>query len=340
MQAQRRKPQALTELKALEILALLPQPAWGKKGLGIGDDAAIVPQLGTGACWTVDSCEEGSHFELSWMRPEDVAHKALQAAISDVAAMGAVPNAMLCHVTLSPAVDSRFFRRFVSAQAEISRQMNCPIVGGNLSTGKSLTVVTTVLGSAPQGRAAGPLGFLSRRGAKPGDEVWLVGSVGWARLGLHCLRSGQNQARGAARRALLSFRRPEALVRRGLELRGRASACLDVSDGLARDATTLSTASGVKIVLEEQACLDLLTPAFIRLSLELGLDPLEAALQGGEDYALLATGPSRQRPPFAARIGNVERGEGAHLQTLSGGLEHLRGGFLHGQKPERRARRS
>jgi len=335
MKTRGQKPAPLGESEALGILALLPKPVWKKKGLGIGDDAAILPTFSSRTCWTVDSCEEGVHFELGWMRPDDIAQKALNAAISDVAAMGAIPAAMLCHVTFSPAVDSAFFRRFVRAQAEVSRQLDCPIVGGNLSLGKKLAIVTTVIGSEPKSRSTLPLGFLSRRGASPGDEVWLIGSVGWARLGLHCLRAGRTQARGATRLALDAFRRPKALVRHGLELRGRATACLDVSDGLAKDATTLARASGVRLVLEEQPCLDLLTPGFIRLSLELGLDPLEAALQGGEDYALLATGPGGRRPKCAMRIGRVERGEGAHLRTLSGEVERLVGGFTHAQRTKR-----
>jgi thiamine-monophosphate kinase len=336
MATTRRQPRPITELEALEVLSALPQPKAGrgkKQNLGIGDDAAILTGLTPRVCWTTDSCEEGVHFELAWMSPEDIAHKALHAAVSDIAAMGAKPSAMLCHVTLSPRADRAFFRRLVQGQAEVSRALDCPIVGGNLSAGERFGVVTTVLGSEPRTRSLGSLGFLTRNGAKAGDELWLLGSVGWSGLGLHLLRAGRTTGRGSASQALRAFRRPEALVGLGLELRGRATACLDVSDGLSRDARTLARSSGVRLVLEERACLDLLSASFIRLALELGLDPLEAALQGGEDYALLATGPSARRPRGAARIGRVERGEGAFLDALSGKAERLRGGFLHGSDP-------
>lgn len=297
--------------------------------LGLGDDAAILAGPGSELCWTVDSCEEGIHFELGWLTPNDLAHKSLQAALSDVAAMGAKPLGMLCHVTLTPSVDRSYLDRFVRTQAEIAARTGCPLIGGNLSFGARLAVVTTVLGTRATSRQAAPL--LTRRGAKPGDEVWLVGNVGWARLGLELLRRGKSKKRrGAALAALAAFRRPLALLSEGRGLLGRASACLDVSDGLARDTRTLADASGVRLIVSGTELHAQLGGGFLSLCRELDLEPLETALSGGEDYALLATGPKKKRPPFAVTLGNVEAGRGAFLE-LEGKRTPLVGGFVHRQ---------
>jgi thiamine-monophosphate kinase len=148
------------------------------------------------------------------------------------------------------------------------------------------------------------------------------------------LQRGKRQARSvAARRALAAFRRPRAQLKAGLVLSGRARAAIDISDGLAGDAAHLAKASQVRLVIDLDA-LDLaLTPALRRLGLELGVSALSLALYGGEDYALLATGPERARPAEARVIGRVERGKGVWLalsktgrQIRAGrGFEHLAG---------------
>src|SRR5690606_27722542 len=120
--------------------------------VGIGDDAALL-SLGRASSekrrlvWTIDACEEGAHFLWEWMNPEDVAHKAFHAALSDIPAMGATPLATLCQLTLGPRVTSRWLRRFAEQQRECAQTAGAPLVGGNITLGESTRVVMTCLGT-------------------------------------------------------------------------------------------------------------------------------------------------------------------------------------------------
>lgn len=304
--------------------------AFGKRSpaveLSVGDDCALLREQKGSLVWTIDACEEGAHFERDWMSPMDLAHKAFHASVSDLAAMGAIPVAALSQLTLGPDTSEAFVRALFRAQARVSAATGCPIVGGNVSRGPRLSVVTTALGRTKcdtRGRSLS----LRRSGARPGDELWLVGSVGWARLGLELLRRPRDGVPGE-RRALLAFRRPRAQVIPGQELVGLATACMDVSDGLLRDAPRLARASGVKLVLEEAGLRSSFVPLYLRLTAQLEREPIACALEGGEDYALLATGPSGCRPPFARLVGRVEAGHGAYFEG-GGRRVPLRGGFQH-----------
>ncbi len=320
----------LSEAEALEILKKNLGRARGRDVVaGIGDDTAILAPAPEAHCWTVDSCEEGSHFLAHWVSPDDIAHKSIHGCVSDLAAMGAKPRALLCHVTLGPTTDAEFFERFSRGQARVARALSCPIIGGNLSHGPRFSVVTTALGRLEQAGA----GALTRSGARAGDELWLVGAVGLARLGYLLLSSGVRSGHGAAALALRAFRTPNALVSEGRGLRGKASACMDVSDGLRRDSQTLSRESRVRIVIEGKRLLELLPRSVQTLARKLGQDPLQLALDGGEDYALLAAGPASLRPKFASVIGRVERGAGAYIEAL-GKSTRLSGGFEHGEAKE------
>jgi thiamine-monophosphate kinase len=184
---------------------------------------------------------------------------------------------------------------------------------------------------------------LRRDAARPGEEVWLIGALGMAAAGLSCLRLGWGEdasspqtrrlGHGAARRVAIercvtAWRRPRALLAHGRELCPLASACIDVSDGLAADAARLAQASGVRLVIERERLRAALDPGLLEVSRALGRSALHFALQGGEDYALLATGPRARRPDFARQIGYVARGFGARL-TSPTGARLLSGGFDH-----------
>lgn len=291
--------------------------------LGIGDDAAVLAGAGgRSLVWTIDGSVEGVHFRRSWLSLGDIGWRATHAAVSDVAAMGARPVAALCHIVLPRDVTSADLERLGAGQARAARALACPVIGGNLSSGPRLELATTVLGEVPARRSA-----LARDGARPGDEIWLVGSVGLAAAGQRALAGGVAlQGLGPC---VAAWRRPRALVEEGLELQGRATACIDVSDGLVGDASHLAQASEVALVIDSGA----LTPVLRRLAgpaRRLGVAPLELALWGGEDYALLATGPKARRPRSARIIGRVEAGAGVWLdapgrrEPLEGGYEHLR----------------
>jgi thiamine-monophosphate kinase len=291
--------------------------------IGIGDDAAVLKQAGR-TVWTVDTSVEHVHFERAWLSPSDLGWRSFNAAASDVCAMAGQPIAALSSVIFPADFDQAELRQLARGQSAAARALGCQIVGGNLARGAELSVTTTVLGSAPRP--------LLRSGARPGDELWLCGELGLAAAGLRLLQRGRRLNRsGAVRRALIAFRRPCAQLAAGLALARRARAAIDISDGLAGDAAHLGRASGVRVVFERVALEAALSPALHALAPEIGASPVELALYGGEDYALLATGPTRARPKGAHCIGRVEPGqgvwiaEGARLQRAKSGFEHTGG---------------
>ena len=306
-----------------QAVALLTRLFGGtRKGtlVGIGDDAAIIAGSGSSLVLTIDACVEHVHFERRWLALADVGWRATQAAVSDLAAMGARPLAALSNLSLP----ERFSRSDLAAlgrgQAAAARSLGCPLVGANLTRASELSLTTAVIGTCREP--------LLRSGARPGDELWCVGELGLAAAGLSWLQSGKRAA-GAALRCVSAWRRPEALLAVGLKLGKRASACCDVSDGLARDAQHLAESSGVRIVIEERALVAALAPELTETAERLGRPALGFALGGGEDYALLCTGPAERRPRGARRLGRVVRGRGVVLEEPSGRLVTARGGFDH-----------
>ncbi|MEB2322507.1 MAG: thiamine-phosphate kinase, partial [Sorangiineae bacterium] len=290
-----REAQALAALQAVLGRA---RSSWIE--LGIGDDAAILAPRGRRLVWTIDAAVEGVHFERRWLTLADVGFRSFNAAASDLAAMGARPLGALSALALPPAASLRDVAAIGRGQAEAARSLGCPVVGGNLSRASELSVTTTVLGEA-----TAPL---RRAGARPGDELWLVGEVGLARAGFELLRAGHPARTRAARACVAAWRRPHALLRRGVALAGRARACIDVSDGLAGDAAQLAQASGVRVIIDAGALRAALSPELAAVAAALGVEPLELALEGGEDYALLAAGARLRRPSFARVSGRVTRG--------------------------------
>ncbi len=298
---------------------------------GIGDDAAVIRVGDERLVWTIDDSEEGVHFDRRWLPLEDVGWRALHAAASDLAAMGATPVAALCHVTLPSAFSKSELKKLARGQAAAADSLRCPLVGGNLSRGNGLKVTTTVLGSVDEP--------VLRSGARPGDELWLLGDVGLARAGLRLLRgdAGTDVApsRGRLGECVRRWRRPVALLEAGRALPGRATAAIDISDGLGGDAAHLSESSAVRIVIDEVRLGAALHPALGFAAERLGTSALGLAIAGGEDYALLATGPAKRRPRGAkgangARvIGHVESGSGVVLKTAAGKLEPAPRGFDH-----------
>ncbi|MBX3185021.1 MAG: thiamine-phosphate kinase [Polyangiaceae bacterium] len=286
--------------------------------LGIGDDAACLEWVGGELVVSVDAQVQGSHFDLRWLSLQDVGYRSLQAAASDLAAMAAEPVAAVAQLTLPRGFTRRRLAALAAGQARASEELGCPVIGGNLSRGGELSVVTTVIG-----RARRPL---RRAGARPGDRLWLFGEVGLARAGLLLLSRGLARGDHAARLAVAAWRCPRAQLEAGLALRG-AHAAIDVSDGLAGDAGQLAAQSGVRLVLSRAALQGALPGALTRLAARLGESALDLALTGGEDYALLVAAPPKWRAPGGQEVGRVEAGAGAWLddgarqRRLSGGFD-------------------
>jgi thiamine-monophosphate kinase len=292
--------------------------------VGIGDDAAVL-ELPKPLVWTIDDSVEGVHFDRRWLSLGQAAGRAFEAALSDVAAMGATPLCALSSLQLPPSATSSELRAIRTAQRSVARRSKCPIVGGNVTRGPGYRFTTTLLGHGKHP--------VLRSAARPGHELWLFGPVGLAGCGRRWLERGRTRPKGALGRAIArcvrAWQEPRARIEDGLSLDGRRHSAIDVSDGLATECRALARESSVRVELDVLA----LRAAFdsaLRLAAEgLGEDPLGFALGGGEDYALLASGPAKTRPSGARVIGAIRAGFGAVLvgegraRVLRGGHDHL-----------------
>jgi thiamine-monophosphate kinase len=305
------------------IAARFAVPAGSAIARGIGDDAAVLDGGLRGAAqivWTVDAQVEGVHFRTDLASWEDVGWRSFMAAASDLAAMGATPWCALGSLVLSPVIDDAALDALTLGQSDAARAVGAPIVGGNLSRGGEVSVTTTLLGTCA--RAV-------ERTAQAGDGVWLAGDVGLAAAGLAALERKLDPTRDAdVALAVAAWRRPRARIADGLAMARLARGAIDVSDGLARDLGHIAHAARVRAVLEEPALRDLVAPNLVRLAALLGKDPLDFALGGGEDYALVAA--SASKIPGFVRIGRFEAGEGVALEDRSGRAHPLHAhGFDH-----------
>ena len=276
-------------LNEQERIALLAQ-RFGKpaSGVGIGDDAAV---LEGGLVWTIDAQVEDTHFRLDWLSWQDVGWRSFMAAASDLAAMGAMATAALTALVLGPTVNDEELGFLGDGQAAAAKALGIPIVGGNLAKGLETSVTTTLLG-----RVVKPV---LRSGARVGEGVWLAGPVGFAATGMATLARGVKDP--AFAKCVEAWRHPRARV--GLPA---GTAGIDISDGLARDASHVANASNVTLALESPT---------LRLPPRFDRDPLEYALFGGEDYALLMT--STMPLEGYVRIGSVQP-RGPAAVTLDG----------------------
>jgi thiamine-monophosphate kinase len=216
------------------------------------------------------------------------------AAASDLAAMGAAPLGLLAAMVLPPWVTDADLAELAQGQREAAEALGTAVIGGNLARGSELSITTTALGTAVQP--------LTRAGARPGDGIWMVGSVGLAAAGFVALER-EGAAAVSLESAVAAWRRPRALVAEGIRARGRAHAAIDVSDGLARDVGHIARASGVRAVLDAAS---IVGAALFATATALGCDPLALALYGGEDYALVVVLPPGESLAGFARIGVIE----------------------------------
>ena len=319
----------LTERQLARLLERRFRTASSQIRLGIGDDAAVLAAGADDWVCSVDASVEGVHFDRRYLSLVDVGYRSFQAAASDLAAMGAVPIAALSALILPRTLSDADVDQLTVGQARASEECGCPIVGGNISRGEEISITTTVIGS---GRAV-----LRRDGARPGNELWLVGTLGCAAAGLSHLRL-EGDARPqrlaveqATQSCVQAWRRPRALLEKGRSLLGLASAAIDISDGLATDALQLARASGVCVIVDQEKLRATFGAPLLVTSRRLRRSALHFALYGGEDYALLATGPRSHRPPWARAIGYVTAGAGTWLSRggercrLGPGYDH-RGG--------------
>lgn len=277
--------------------------------VGIGDDAAVVAGR-----WIVahDMLVENVHFRWAWASPADVGHKALAVNLSDVASMGARPRAAVVGLALGPGPLSGdgAVAAFYDAMSALARRHGCAIVGGDTSSSATTVVGVTALGTPPDDVVP-----VRRATARPGDVLYVTGTLGAAAAGL-ALLEGRAPASldpgGALRAAQL---RPEPRTGEGVALaRAGATGMIDCSDGLARDVGRLAAACGLAAVIDLDAVP--LAPSVAGVARAVGADPAVFAATGGEDYELVAAfAPDAAPPPDVAltRIGRLEPGSGVRF---------------------------
>ncbi|MEO8800653.1 MAG: thiamine-phosphate kinase, partial [Polyangiaceae bacterium] len=270
--------------------------------LGIGDDCATVDDAPGTLVWTIDEQAENTHFRRDWLSWKDVGYRSFIAAASDIAAMGGKATHALTALALPNDFRDEDFVAITEGQLEAARAVGAKIVGGNLTRANGVHVTTTVLGRAER--------TILRSGAKIGDGIWIAGAVGLAGLGLRALERGISSA--AVEAAITAWRRPSTLFAAARAMAPLASAAIDVSDGLARDAAHVAVASDVRVVFERALLraygerIGVTSPAAA-----LGVDAVEAMLHGGEDYALVVA--SRSEIEGFTRVGSVIAGSGVAL---------------------------
>jgi thiamine-monophosphate kinase len=294
---------------------------------GVGDDAALlrVP-ADVELVAATDTLVAGVHFPPQ-ATPASIGHRALAVNLSDLAAMGARPAWALLALTL-PQVDEAWLSEFAAGFEALARKYGVALVGGDTTRGP-LCVSVTLLGSVPHGTA------LKRSGGRAGDALFVSGTPGDAAAGL-AIEQGTLSVGAEGRDYLRArFALPSPRVALGERLRGLASACIDISDGLLGDAGKLAAASGTGVEISFDA-----VPVSEQLVTAVGAERArELALSGGDDYELcfaVAAGKvaalTQQLPPEVwgyARIGELRAASGAVVVRDGSVMQFSHSGYQH-----------
>lgn len=253
-----------------------------------GDDAAVfVPERGAFQVLTTDALVEGIHFDRRFSSLADIGYKALAVNVSDIAAMGAKPEFGLLSLILPDWISSAALDELLGGVLEMAALARVSIAGGNISRSPGpLIVDVTVTGSVR------PRRILTRGGGKPGDALYLTGTIGAAAAGLAALNQGVTTTAIAG--CIRRHQRPETRFRIGMLLgRNRAaSACMDLSDGLADAVRQIAEAGGTGATID--ASLLPVDSAARQWFESQGTDPITASIAGGDDFELLFTVPRKR----------------------------------------------
>jgi thiamine-monophosphate kinase len=288
------------------------RPLAGPGGLDLLDDAALMtPPPGRELVLTADAMVAGVHF-LPDDPPDQIGQKLLRVNLSDLAAMGAAPLAYLMTVSAPRATPDGWFACFAAGLARDQTRYGIMLLGGDTtSTPGPISLSLTCIGHVAPGQA------IRRRGAMPGDEIWVTGTIGDGALGLAAL-----QGRLADPDGVLTARYRLPQPRLGLLRQGLVHAAMDVSDGLVQDLGHLARAGGVR------ALLDAVAVPLSAAARAAGPAWLEVCLTGGDDYELLIAAPAASAAPLQAaaaslgvaivRIGRFVAGDGVRVQDAAG----------------------
>ncbi|MEJ5330807.1 MAG: thiamine-phosphate kinase [Desulfobaccales bacterium] len=325
------------EFGLIAALAELFGPPPPEVIVGIGDDCAVLDPGGPEYLLiTLDTLVEGVHFHLAWSSLRQVGRKAVAVNVSDIAAMGGRPAYALLSLGWPPDRELAQALELGEGIAEAAREWHLAVIGGDtIASPPGLTLTVTLLGRVPKGE------LMTRAGAQVGDGVYVTGPLGEAAAGVEILRRDFLLPPEVREPLLGAHREPAPQLDAGRLLASQhlASACIDLSDGIASDLGHICRLSQVGARLKAEQVP--LTPALITAAQMLGLDPLALALTGGEDYQLLFTSAApeshlRERfhqagLPAPYRLGEIIPGSEVLLagpggeQVITGrGYDHFR----------------
>ena len=302
----------LREKPLIERIRRAARAGRGFRGTGIGDDCAVLSlPRGHEALVTTDFSLEGIHFRREWHPAESVGHRCLARGLSDIAAMGGIPHAAFLSLALPRELPQKWVDDFLAGLLKLARQFSVPLAGGDIAESPAGTLADiVVLGSAPRGTA------ILRSGARPGNLIYVTGTLGAAATALDQLRHGSK----LRPRSHPKHFHPEPRLAVGQFLREKklASAMIDISDGLSTDLAHICDESRVGAVVYA---------ASVPMASK-NID-LKFALHGGEEYELLFTAPANHRIPEQVagvpitRIGEILSGSDMLLATPDGASQPL-----------------
>ena len=281
-----------------------------RAALGVGDDCALfAPAPGMQLATSSDMLVEGRHF-LSTVAPQRLGHKALAVNLSDLAACAAQPLAFTLALAM-PQADEAWLEGFSRGLLALADEHGCELVGGDTTRGP-LTICITVFGEVPVGQA------LLRSGARAGDDLYVSGTLGAARLALEAFRGTVVLPGDAFEAVRVAMEQPQPRIALGVALRGVATSAIDISDGLLGDIGHLLRRSNAGALLDVDAL-----PRSAVLAAQTRALQRECLLAGGDDYELLFTAPpgraaavhaaSAQGKIAVTRIGRIEAEPGLRL---------------------------
>jgi thiamine-monophosphate kinase len=284
-----------------------------RSGQGIGDDCAVlrVPRDHE-VLITTDFSLEDVHFRREWHPPDSVGHRCLARGLSDIAAMGGVPHEAFLSLALPADLPQSWVDGFVRGLLKLANRYAVRLAGGDTAQSPDGVLADiVVLGSLPKGEA------ILRSGARPGDSVYVTGTLGSSAAALHQLRDGKKLRPGSHLKHF--YPEPRIAVGEFLRKKKLASAMIDISDGLSTDLAHICEESKTGAMVYAPAL-----PACP------GKDGLTLALHGGEEYELLFAARSGCRIPkqiagvSVTRVGEIVRGRQMTLATADGNMEALR----------------
>ncbi|SDX53952.1 thiamine-phosphate kinase [Marininema mesophilum] len=282
----------------------------------VGDDAAVYrPGLGMSQVITCDTMVESVHFSEQTMAPEDIGWKGIASNVSDIVAMGGIPKHAVISLAAPEVWEEESLLRFYDGLGAGAKHFGVTILGGDtVRSMKGLVVTITLVGEVERDCS------LRRSNARPGDIVFVTGPLGGSAAGLHLLLREDTSEWIVRYPSLVAFhQRPYPHIEAGrvLSTLGERVAANDVSDGLGREAREIAEASGVRLVIEPS--LIPISPETVAYGAEIGVNPLQWAFDGGEDYQLVGTLPAqswerllhlaKEKEVSFTQIGWVEEGE-------------------------------